>query len=122
MAADDPFNLQRFVDAQADGVYEQALAELKAGLKRSHWVWFIFPQHCDLGRSDMAKYYGLSGVEEAAAYAAHPVLGPRLKECAAAMQRHLDAGISDDIILGPVDALKYRSSKAIFDEAAERSD
>lgn len=115
--ADDPFNLERFVRAQAGGAYEQALAELKAGAKRSHWMWFIFPQHRDLGRSATAKYYGLSGVEEAAAYAAHPLLGRRLRECVAAIRPHLDAGISPEAILGDLDAMKFRSSIAIFREA-----
>jgi uncharacterized protein (DUF1810 family) len=72
----DPFNLGRFVDAQAGGVYERALAELQSGEKRGHWIWFIFPQHRDLGRSDTAKFYGLSGPQEAAAYLNHPLLGP----------------------------------------------
>ena len=110
----DPFNLQRFVDAQAGGVYEQALAELQAGEKRSHWMWFIFPQHRDLGRSGMAKFYGLSGVEEAAAYARHALLGPRLDHCIAAVEEHRAAGRSLEAILGPVDALKYRSCLEIF--------
>jgi uncharacterized protein (DUF1810 family) len=69
--SDDRFNLQRFVDAQAGGVYEQALGEIKAGEKRSHWMWFIFPQSAELGRSPTAKFYGLSGEEEARAYLAH---------------------------------------------------
>ena len=67
MTAGDPFNLQRFVAAQSGGVYEQALDELEQGRKQSHWMWFIFPQHRDLGRSPTAKYYGLSGKDEAAA-------------------------------------------------------
>ena len=113
-AMDDPFNLARFVAAQAGGVYERALAELEAGHKRSHWMWFIFPQHRDLARSDMAKFYGLSGADEAAAYAAHPLLGPRLDACFAAVERHLAAGKSAEAIFGAVDALKYGSSKEIF--------
>ena len=112
----DPFHLDRFVEAQAGGIYEQALAELRAGEKRSHWMWFIFPQHRDLGRSGTAKYYGLSGVEEARAYAAHPLLGPRLRECAAAVREHL-GGKSAEAIFGPVDAMKLRSSMDIFAEA-----
>ena len=114
--ASDPFHLERFVEAQADGVYEQALAELRAGEKRSHWIWFIFPQHRDLGRSATAKYYGLSGIKEARAYAAHPMLGARLRECAAALAEHLgDKGA--EAILGPIDAMKLRSSMDIFAEA-----
>jgi len=114
--AADPFHLERFVEAQAGGVYEQALAELRAGAKRSHWMWFIFPQHRDLGRSPTAKFYGLSGVEEARAYAAHPLLGARLRECAAAVLEHL-GDTSAEAILGPVDAMKLRSSMDIFAEA-----
>lgn len=112
----DPFNLDRFVAAQAGGVYEQALSELEAGLKQSHWMWFIFPQHRDLGRSATAKYYGLGGIGEARAYAAHPLLGERLRSCARAILPHL-ATKSAAAILGPVDALKLRSSMEIFAEA-----
>lgn len=117
MNNEDPFNLERFVAAQSGGVYEQALAELLAGAKRTHWMWFIFPQHRDLGRSDMAKLYGLSGVAEAEAYAAHPVLGPRLCDCILAIIPHLRAGQSAEAIMGPVDALKLRSSMEIFGPA-----
>lgn len=113
----DPFNLQRFVDAQAGGVFETALSELEAGQKRSHWMWFIFPQRRDLGRSETAKYYGLGGVEEARAYAAHALLGPRLRTVAAAVLPHLRAGKSAESIMGPVDALKLRSSMEIFAES-----
>ena len=116
VGAADPFHLERFVEAQRDGVFEQALAELRAGQKRSHWMWFIFPQHRDLGRGETAKYYGLSGLEEARAYAAHPVLGRRLRECAAAVLEHL-GDRSAEAILGPVDAMKLRSSMRIFAEA-----
>jgi uncharacterized protein (DUF1810 family) len=97
---DDPFKLQRFVEAQANGVYEQALSELRAGEKRGHWMWFIFPQHRDLGRSAMAKYYGLSGDEEAVSYLAHRLLGPRFRQCAAAVRKQLGAGRSLDTIFG----------------------
>ena len=114
MAGADPFNLRRFVEAQSGGVYEQALAELRDGDKRSHWMWFIFPQHADLGRSSTAKFYGLSGVEEARAYLSHPVLGPRLVECCEAIRTHVERGVSAEKILGPVDALKLRSSMEIF--------
>lgn len=115
--ADDPFNLDRFVAAQAGGIYEQALAELRAGRKQSHWMWFVFPQHRDLGRSPMAKFYGLSGVEEARAYAGHALLGERLRQCGSAILPHL-ASHSPEQILGPVDALKLRSSMEIFADAA----
>src|SRR6476661_5998650 len=111
---DDPFNLQRFVDAQAGGVYEQALSEIRAGQKRSHWMWFIFPQHVDLGRSARAKFYGLSGDDEARAYLAHPVLGPRYRECVAAVRAQLDAGRSLKAIFGELDAMKFGSSMEIF--------
>jgi uncharacterized protein (DUF1810 family) len=114
--ASDPFNLDRFVVAQADGTYEQALAELREGRKRTHWMWFIFPQHRDLGRSRTARFYGLSGIEEAQAYAEHPLLGRRLRGCAEAILPHL-AIASPEAILGPVDALKLRSSMAMFMEA-----
>ena len=113
----DPFNLQRFVTAQAGGVYETALAELEDGRKRSHWMWFIFPQHRDLGRSPTAKFYGLSGSEEARAYAEHSLLGERLVQCCETILPHLrrDAAAR---ILGPIDALKLASSMEIFSEAA----
>ena len=117
----DPFNLQRFVDAQDGGVYEQALNEIRAGEKRGHWMWFIFPQHRDLGRSAMAKFYGLSGEEEARAYLAHPLLGPRYRECVAVVRAQLDAGPSTssgearlEAIFGGLDAMKFRSSVEIF--------
>jgi uncharacterized protein (DUF1810 family) len=110
----DPSNLQRFVDAQAGGVYEQALGEIRAGEKRSHWMWFIFPQHRDLGRSAMAKFYGLSGAEEAAAYLAHPLLGPRYREAVAAVRAQVDAGKSLEAVFGELDAMKFRSSVEIF--------
>ena len=111
---DDPFNLQRFVEAQSGGVYERALAELRAGRKRSHWMWFIFPQHRDLGRSPIAKFYGVSGPLEAAAYLRHPLLGPRWQECVAAVGRHLAEGRTLEEILGEVDAMKFRSSIEVF--------
>ena len=110
----DPFNLQRFVDAQSGGVYELALGEIRAGEKRSHWMWFIFPQHCDLGRSETAEYYGLSGEEEARAYLAHPLLGPRYRECVAAVRAQVDAGRGLETIFGELDAMKFRSSVEIF--------
>lgn len=98
-------------------MFEAALAELRAGRKRTHWMWFVFPQHRDLGRSATAKFYGLSGVDEARAYLAHPLLGPRLREAAAAILPHLEAGIGAEHVLGPVDALKLASSMAIFAQA-----
>ena len=114
MAGTDPFNLQRFVDAQSGGVYEQALAELRDGRKRSHWMWFIFPQHVDLGRSPMAKYFGLSGVEEARAYLEHPLLKHRLVDCCEALLLHLRNGTRARQVLGDIDAMKLKSSMEIF--------
>jgi uncharacterized protein (DUF1810 family) len=108
----DPYNLQRFVDAQ-DGVYDTALVELRAGAKRSHWMWFIFPQLAGLGRSPTALLYGIASLDEARAYLADPLLGPRLSECVEALlpwaSRH-----SAEQILGPVDALKLKSSLTLF--------
>jgi len=111
----DPHNLQRFVDAQ-DGVYQMALAELKAGSKQSHWMWFIFPQLRGIGRSPTAEFYGISSLPEAQAYLGHPLLGPRLNECLEAIlpwAGRLSAGH----ILGDVDALKLCSSLTLFDQA-----
>ena len=109
----DPFGLQRFVDAQDDGnTYVQALAELRAGRKRSHWMWFVFPQLAGLGRSATAQHYAISGAAEARAYLAHPVLGPRLVECARALVE-LD-GADPVAVLGSVDAQKLRSSMTLF--------
>lgn len=96
-------------------MYASALAELKAGRKRSHWIWFVFPQLRGLGFSAMSERYGISGLAEARAYLAHPVLGPRLRECVTAMLTH--AGMSADAILGDVDALKFRSCLTLFAEA-----
>ena len=112
--ASDPFNLQRFVEAQAGGVYERALAELRAGKKRGHWMWFIFPQSAELGRSATAKYYGLTGEAEARAYLAHLLLGPRYRECLAAVQAWVEAGKGLEVIFGELDAMKFRSSVEIF--------
>jgi uncharacterized protein (DUF1810 family) len=122
LAQPDPFNLQRFVDAQDGGVYEQALAELAEGRKRSHWMWFIFPQHVSLGQSAMAKYYGLAGIDEARAYLGHRPLGQRLLACCDAVLPHLREGKSATDIFGEVDALKLGSSMEIFasSDPAER--
>jgi uncharacterized protein (DUF1810 family) len=109
--ADDPFDLARFVTAQ-DGSYAQALAELRAGRKRSHWIWYVLPQLRGLGLSAMAERYGLSGLAEARAYLVHPVLGPRLRECVAAMLAH--PGRSAHDMLGEIDALKFRSCLTLF--------
>jgi uncharacterized protein (DUF1810 family) len=107
--------LERFVAAQ-DPVYARVLAELRAGGKRSHWMWFVFPQIAGLGHSDMARRYAIAGLAEAKDYLAEPVLGPRLRECTQAM---LDwAGKrSADQILGSIDALKFASSMTLFEAA-----
>ena len=111
----DPFNLQRFVDAQATA-YRQVCEELRAGRKRSHWIWFIFPQIRGLGHSEMAQHYGVSSREEAEAYLAHPVLGARLRECTRLVVEV--EGRSVDQIFGYPDNLKFRSSMSLFASAA----
>ena len=112
----DPFNLQRFVDAQATA-YRQVCEELRAGRKRSHWIWFIFPQIRGLGHSEMAQHYGVSSREEAEAYLAHPVLGARLRECTRLVVEV--EGRSVDQIFGYPDNLKFRSSMSLFASAAQ---
>ena len=114
---DDPYDLQRFVQAQdAGGTYDAALRELRAGRKTSHWMWFVLPQVAGLGRSETARHYALASVEEARAYADHPVLGPRLRECCEAL---LALGTRDAAAaLGLVDAQKLRSSMTLFALAA----
>ncbi len=105
------FDLQRFVDAQSQ-TYDQALAELRAGRKRTHWMWFVLPQLAGLGRSPTARQYAITGPDEARAYLAHPVLGPRLLECARAL---VSLPTSDPVeVLGSVDAQKLRSSMTLF--------
>ncbi|WP_323810160.1 DUF1810 domain-containing protein [Sphingobium baderi] len=106
--------LARFIEAQAN-VYEMALAEIRAGAKRSHWMWFVFPQLRGLGHSPTAHYYGIASLAEARAYLAHPVLGPRYLECVKALQA---LGGSDPVsIFGSVDAMKLRSSLTLFEAA-----
>jgi uncharacterized protein (DUF1810 family) len=112
---EDPFNLARFVEAQATE-YAQVQDELRAGRKRSHWIWFIFPQLKGLGRSPTAEHYGIASIEEAKAYLEHPILGPRLEECTRLMNRI--EGSSVDEILGFPDNLKFRSSMTLFANAA----
>ena len=108
-------DLSRFLMAQASS-YDSALAELRAGRKQSHWIWYVFPQLAGLGRSAASEYYGLSGMAEAVAYLAHPVLGARLRESVTAMLAH--ASLSADRILGDVDAMKFRSCLTLFNAAA----
>lgn len=110
----DPFGLQRFVDAQRD-TYDTALAELRAGSKRSHWMWFVFPQVAGLGRSATAQHFAITGLDEARAYLAHPVLGPRLVECTQALVDH--GGADAVAVFGSVDAQKLRSSMTLFAHA-----
>lgn len=112
---DDPHNLQRFVAAQAP-VYGQVCSELREGRKKSHWMWFIFPQIKGLGRSKMADRFAIADLEEAAAYLEHPILGPRLRECTRLV--NLVEGRSIDRILGYPDDLKFRSSMTLFAQAA----
>ncbi len=113
----DPFALQRFVLAQeTDETYQRATAELRAGRKTSHWMWFVFPQIKGLGGSDMAQHYAISGLEEARAYLAHPVVGERPVECARILS---ELSRSDAIaILGGTDAQKLQSSMTLFARAA----
>jgi uncharacterized protein (DUF1810 family) len=107
------FDLSRFREAQdAGGTYEAALAELRAGRKTTHWMWFVFPQIEGLGRSPTARHYAIASLAEARTYLADPVLGARLRESAAALLTHEDRGA--EAILGPVDALKLRSSMTLF--------
>jgi uncharacterized protein (DUF1810 family) len=111
---DDPFNLQRFVDAQ-EAIYQAVLDELRSGAKLSHWMWFIFPQLAGLGRSATARFYGLSSLEEARAYLEQPLLGPRVRECLGTLLSWAQRKTAEEI-LGPVDALKLRSSLTLFDQ------
>jgi uncharacterized protein (DUF1810 family) len=112
---DDPFNLARFVDAQ-DSVYDRVLSELRSGSKRSHWMWFVFPQVRGLGSSFMAEKYALSSLDEAQAYLRHTVLGPRLFECTNAVLQTV--GLSLDQIFGYPDNMKFVSSMTLFAIAA----
>ena len=118
MSAADPFELSRFIAAQ-DRCYDTVVAELRSGRKRSHWIWFVFPQLAGLGRSPTARRFGISGPAEAGAYLAHPVLGARLRECARIV---VDAGRrerrSAEEIFGFPDHLKVRSSMTLFERVA----
>jgi uncharacterized protein (DUF1810 family) len=109
-------HLERFIDAQDSGeTYERALAELRAGRKTSHWMWFVFPQIAGLGRSEMSQRYAIDSRKEARAYLDHPVLGPRLIESCEALLSH--RGKSAEQILGGIDAIKLRSSMTLFARA-----
>jgi uncharacterized protein (DUF1810 family) len=109
------FDLKRSVVAQGDGTYGRALAELRAGRKASHWMWFVFPQVDGLGRSQTARAYAIFSLAEARAYLEHELLGPRLRECADAL-----LGLEGDdpvAVMGPIDAVKLRSSMTLFARA-----
>jgi uncharacterized protein (DUF1810 family) len=113
----DLFDLERFVAAQdAAGTYQRALGEIRSGRKRSHWMWFIFPQVAGLGHSAMAQEYAIASLDEARAYLAHPVLGQRLAECAAALASVSERSAVE--IFGELDAQKLRSSMTLFSRAA----
>src|SRR5919205_1458615 len=117
MTGADPFDLERFVQAQDQGgTYPAALQELRRGRKASHWMWFVFPQLAGLGSSPTARHYALASLDEARAYLAHPVLGPRLREAAGVVAA--SGGGSADEILGGIDAMKLRSSMTLFARAA----
>jgi uncharacterized protein (DUF1810 family) len=111
-------HLKRFVEAQ-QSVYPEALAELRDGRKRSHWMWFVFPQIAGLGRSETARFYAIADLAEARAYLAHPLLGPRLAESADAVLAH--AGRTPEAMLGAIDAVKLRSSMTLFAVAGNES-
>ncbi|GLO47224.1 DUF1810 domain-containing protein [Pseudomonas putida] len=109
------FDLERFVEAQ-NRVYDQVMQELQAGRKRSHWMWYVFPQLDGLGHSAMAERYALAGIDEARAYLDHPLLGPRLEACVTALLQHGDKSARE--ILGSPDHLKLRSCLTLFARAA----
>ena len=124
MMANDPFDLNRFAAAQdaplagssGKSVYDTALAELHAGDKQEHWMWFVLPQLRSLGQSATANMYGIAGMDEARAYWDHPILGPRLREC---VEATMTSGKTDPVlILGDIDAKKYRSCLTLFLQVA----
>lgn len=115
MSSSTDFSLGRFLEAQ-EGTYPTALAELKRGKKETHWIWYVLPQLRGLGASRMSETYGISGLAEAVAYWAHPVLGPRLRECVEAMLGH--PGLTAVDMLGAVDARKFQSCLTLFTRAA----
>lgn len=120
MDGPDPYDLQRFVSAQSAGVYQRSLAELRAGRKASHWMWFVFPQVAGLGRSATAVHFALSGLDEAREYARHSILGPRLREASSAVADGPAATAED--LLGGIDAIKLRSSMTLFELADPEED
>jgi uncharacterized protein (DUF1810 family) len=117
VSVSDPFRLRRFVEAQDQADHlNHALEELRQGRKRTHWMWFVFPQIAGLGTSPMAQHFAISGLPEAQAYLSHPVLGPRLGACAGTLTE-LDQS-DPEAVFGPVDAVKLRSSMTLFARAA----
>ncbi len=119
MTTADRFNLERFVTAQAP-VFETVLAELRAGRKRSHWMWFIFPQLADLGRSSMARFYGIGSIDEARAYLGHPLLGPKLELCTAIVLASESSSLH--AMFGSPDDMKFRSCMTLFSLATQDHD
>ena len=115
----DPYRLERFVEAQAP-VYEAVLAELRAGKKQTHWIWFIFPQIAGLGHSPTAQFYSVQSLQEAVAYLDHSVLGARLRECTALVNRI--EGRSVTAIFGSPDDMKFRSSMTLFLHATRENE
>jgi uncharacterized protein (DUF1810 family) len=116
MTASDPYDLSRFVAAQdAGGSYARASEELRRGQKTSHWMWFVFPQLAGLGMSSTSQHFAIAGLAEARAYLDHPLLGPRLLECAAILTR--TSGHTAEQIFGGIDAMKLRSSMTLFRHA-----
>jgi uncharacterized protein (DUF1810 family) len=116
MTSEDSFDLERFVTAQAP-IFETVLAELQAGRKRSHWMWFVFPQLRGLGQSQTARFYGIASIEEASAYLAHPLLGPRLDLCTRILLG--SEGASLHAIFGSPDDMKFRSCMTLFSLATD---
>jgi uncharacterized protein (DUF1810 family) len=114
----DEFNLQRFVDAQAP-VWDHVRAELGRASKRTHWMWFVFPQLAALGRSGTARFYGISGADEARAYLEHPLLGPRLLECCDLLLKA--TGVSAKEVFGDIDAMKLQSCLTLFRTVASET-
>ena len=113
----DPYDLERFVAAQdAGATYASAVAELRAGHKTSHWMWFVFPQLAGLGRTETSRRYAITSLQEARAYLAHPTLGGRLRECARVLLELHDGTATE--VFGQVDAMKLRSSMTLFARAA----
>ena len=119
MSTLDPFNLERFVAAQ-EPVLSTVVAELKAGHKRSHWMWFIFPQLRGLGHSSMAQFYGIGSLDEARAYLVHPLLGPRLSLCTETVLSVQGRSLHE--IMGSPDDMKFQSSMTLFSMVAEGDD